>query len=62
MILRYAAFFAVLPFHRLLQGIREAPQHGAPHKTTRQWEFQVSVSNLFDKMAPLEVQTYGQIN
>ena len=28
----------------------------------RQWEFLLSVSNLFDKMAPLDVQTYGQIN
>ncbi|MFL6672123.1 MAG: TonB-dependent receptor [Massilia sp.] len=35
---------------------------GVKWKATRQWELLLSVSNLFDKMAPLDVQTYGQIN
>ncbi|WP_300760020.1 TonB-dependent receptor [Janthinobacterium sp.] len=29
---------------------------------TKQWELTASISNLFDKMAPLDVQTYGRIN
>lgn len=29
---------------------------------SKQWEVTASITNLFDKMAPLDVQTYGRIN
>lgn len=29
---------------------------------SKQWEITASITNLFDKMAPLDVQTYGRIN
>ena len=35
---------------------------GVKYKPTKNWELQAAVSNLFDKQAPLDVQTYGQIN
>lgn len=31
-------------------------------KITKQWELSGSITNLLDKMAPLDVQTYGRIN
>ncbi|GGC94579.1 TonB-dependent receptor [Undibacterium terreum] len=31
-------------------------------KVSKQWEVTASISNLFDRMAPLDVQTYGRIN
>ena len=34
----------------------------AKWNVTKQWELTASISNLFDKMAPLDVQTYGRIN
>ena len=32
------------------------------YKVNKQWEVSASVANLFDRMAPLDVQTYGRIN
>ncbi len=34
----------------------------AKWNVTKQWELTASITNLFDKMAPLDVQTYGRIN
>ena len=34
----------------------------AKWSVTKQWELTASITNLFDKMAPLDVQTYGRIN
>lgn len=34
----------------------------AKWNVTKQWQLTASISNLFDKMAPLDVQTYGRIN
>ncbi|WP_258194828.1 TonB-dependent receptor [Janthinobacterium sp. PAMC25594] len=34
----------------------------AKWNVTKQWELTASISNLFDRMAPLDVQTYGRIN
>ncbi|MES2106074.1 MAG: TonB-dependent receptor [Pseudomonadota bacterium] len=31
-------------------------------KVSKQWEVTASITNLFDRMAPLDVQTYGRIN
>lgn len=31
-------------------------------KLSKQWELNASITNLFDRMAPLDVQTYGRIN